>query len=75
MTDKTIENKLHPVLDLADTVPLNDAVTIPEGIRYDTQLGAWIVEGSTQLYVDLPNRPFMSTKKRDIETGEDQKGT
>lgn len=75
MDENRQPSNTHPLLDLASTAPRNDAITIPEEVVYDLRVGAWVLNGTDRLYVELPDRPFMTTKKKDIETGEDHKGT
>jgi len=44
-----------------------------EGYSYDKIYGAWIAQSSNDLLVANKDFSSMSTKKKDIETGEDQK--
>jgi len=48
----------------------------PVGCRYDNSLGAWILTDSNEFLVKSndPDRPRPTTKKHDLETGEDLKG-
>jgi hypothetical protein len=45
----------------------------PAGCHYDIKAGAWVVDGTEALLVETPGYRGPSTKKGDIETGEDQK--
>ena len=63
----------HLLLTLAKTYPAFTGDLAPQGYQYDLFLGAWILNDSGSLLVESPNRPRTMTKKRDIETGEDQK--
>lgn len=44
-----------------------------EGYSYDKIYGAWIADTSDSLLVSNSEFSTISTKKKDIETGEDQK--
>lgn len=48
----------------------------PQGSVYDEELGAWLTmpEGDFLVKSNNPSRQFPRTKKKDQETGEDQKG-
>ena len=63
----------HLLLTMAKTYPAFTGDLAPQGYHYDLFRGAWILNGSGSLLIDSPNRPRSMTKKRDIETGEDQK--
>jgi hypothetical protein len=61
---------------LLETALLSECLTAdlsPLGCHYDIRAGAWIVDGSETFLVDTPGYRGPSTKKGDIETGEDQK--
>lgn len=47
----------------------------PEGSKYDAKLGAWLWGLDKEFLVKSTNpfRPRPTTKKQDMETGEDQK--
>jgi len=47
----------------------------PEGCEYDVKLGAWLWGHQKEFLVksNNPYRPRPTTKKQDMETGEDQK--
>ena len=69
------EADVHPVLRYAVVRPLNrQSLAPPDGV-YDRDIGAWIHEPTGDLLVTRPGRPQQATKKADIETGEDQKGS
>lgn len=61
---------MHVLHRLAKTTPLNSN-TAPEGAYYDFVAGVWQREGRA-IALDPNNK--VTTKKADIETGEDQKG-
>lgn len=64
----------HLLLAMAKTFPVYAGDLAPQGCHYDLFQGVWIIDGTDSLLVESPNRPRPMTKKRDIETGEDQKG-
>ena len=64
----------HLLLTLAKTYPAFAGDLAPQGCQYDVFQGAWVLDGLGSLFVESPNRPRPMSKKRDIETGEDQKG-
>lgn len=47
---------------------------VPAGFHFDKQLGAWVSDADNFPMVLDPFHKGTSTKKCDIETGEDQKG-
>ena len=63
----------HLLLTMAKTYPAFTGDLAPQGYQYDLFRGAWVLNGSGSLLIESPNRPRTMTKKRDIETGEDQK--
>ena len=66
---------VHPLLRYAEARPLlRESLAPPDG-TYDREIGAWIHEPSGDLVISRPGRPQQATKKADIETGEDQKGS
>lgn len=71
---KSQELRTHLLLTLATTLPVRDIDLSPQGCQYDLFQGVWIVNDTGELLVDSPDRPYPMTKKKDIETGEDQKG-
>lgn len=48
----------------------------PDGYSYDKRKGAWVSRQTKEFLVKSkdPRRPRPSTKKEDVETGEDLKG-
>lgn len=76
MNDSTIRpSRRHLLLDMASTYPVRSVDLTPQACRYDLFLGAWVLEDCGSLLAESPERPKPMTKKFDIETGEDQKGT
>lgn len=67
-------NVQHPLLERAKKYPRQKVDLAPPGCTYDAAIGAWQHIESGQLWVDTPYRDEPTTKKQDIETGEDQKG-
>ena len=65
----------HLLLELAGVRELGAHDPVPADCDYDFELGAWVVTGTSDLLVERPDRPRPSTKKKDVETGEDLKGT
>ncbi len=65
---------MHVILDNAKVYPVSRSITTPEGYQYDESSGFWCSEttGEPMIYEKNPNPP--TSKKCDIETGEDQKG-
>ena len=63
----------HLLLAMAKTYPAFTGDLSPHGYHYDLFSGMWILNGSESLLIESPNRPRTMTKKKDIETGEDQK--
>lgn len=66
---------VHPLLRFAETRPLARLRPVPPDAVYDREMGAWIHEPTGELLIRRPDRPQQATKKADIETGEDQKGS
>ena len=64
----------HFLLRTASSARRRNTSAVPRDCIYDPVLGAWILEGTTTLLVETPQRVLPATKKNDIETGEDQKG-
>ena len=63
----------HLLLAMASTYPAFTGDLSPQGYEYDLFSGVWMQSGSGSLLIESPNRPPSMTKKKDIETGEDQK--
>jgi len=66
--------ELHPLLQRASKYKRRDLSVAPAGCDYDDSKGLWVESATGQIAVDQPFRPGPTTKKADIETGEDQKG-
>jgi hypothetical protein len=66
----------HSLLKHALTYPRPKQVDLsPPECTYDFALGLWVVDSTGQWLTDTPDRRNPRTKKQDVETGEDQKGT
>ena len=65
----------HPLLNTLRNVPRVEADLSPEGCVYDPASGAWRFAEDNVLWAKKPERRPPQTKKHDIETGEDQKGS
>ena len=65
--------EFHPLLARAHRYPVGEVDLRPPGCEYDPILGAWRCQATGALAVEVPGREGPRTKKRDIETGEDQK--
>lgn len=65
----------HPLLQRAQRYPVRKGNLSPEGCDYDRTVGAWRCLTTGSLWADLTDQDRPRTKKNDIETGEDQKGT
>ena len=72
--EQSQQPQAHLLLTMATSWPVDEIDLAPQGCHYDLFLGAWIVDDTGALLVDSPDRPHPMSKKRDIETGEDQKG-
>jgi len=70
-----VDQEPHLLLQLTRRLPVSQTVTDPPIGVYDEILGLWMdqVDGNPVVYD--PNRPKPETKKCDVETGEDHKGT
>ena len=66
---------VHPLLRFAKTRPLVRLSPVPPDGTYDREIGAWVHKPTGDLLITRPDHPQHATKKADIETGEDQKGT
>ena len=64
----------HLLLAMAKTYPVCAEDLAPQGCQYDLFQGAWVLNGLGSLLIESSNRPRPMTKKKDLETGEDQKG-
>lgn len=63
---------MHILIQKARRATSPKSPLVPEGSTYDAKAGLWSLNGT--LLVEFPN-DARSTKKQDVETGEDQKGT
>lgn len=68
-----MEIQQHILLAKARTYPLESVDLTPAGCDYDALVGAWIHRPSGSLLVESDCAHPPATKKRDVETGEDQK--
>lgn len=65
----------HPLIQLARRTPVPSQAPVPAGAHYDPVRGAWADPKTGELLVRSPGpRPRPTTKKEDVERGEDQKG-
>lgn len=63
---------MHILIDLASRHPSREIVDMPPGAVYDPARGYWIKDGKPMVM----NPAYRAaTKKHDIETGEDMKGS
>ena len=63
----------HILIKLSTSEPYADTPEMPASATYDPALGIWELDGVPMC--ENPDVNLVSmTKKRDIETGEDQKG-
>lgn len=74
-TERTeISNPRHILLETAKSYRIPDQNLAPDDCEYSLSQGAWILQDSGSLLIETTDRPRPSSKKFDIETGEDQKG-
>lgn len=66
--------KKHILLKLATSYPLPSKSLNPRGFHFDNNVGVWVSNNDNKPLIFSEKTP-PSTKKMDIETGEDQKGT
>lgn len=66
--------KDHILLDKAKKYDIPSSILIPNGCSYKAKEGFWVDDSSNiaMMKTDKPQKP--TSKKCDIETGEDQKG-
>lgn len=64
----------HILLKNAFAYKKRKLVKEPKGYIFDYKLGAWVDSVKNTLLVNSLQFCALSTKKHDIETGEDQKG-
>jgi hypothetical protein len=69
-----IASNQHLLVALCGSTPLPPSRLAPEEGIYNTRLGLWL-DASGSPIVNSLNRPRPRTKKEDVETGEDHKGT
>lgn len=70
-----MNTKRHILLNYATTHEISSRSSVtPDGCYYDQNVGAWIISKTGALLVLESDEPRPTTKKADIETGEDQKG-
>jgi hypothetical protein len=66
--------KKHLLLEKAYVYPLPKATPETSGYKFDCKSGYWVVEKSGKPVVLDRANLGLSSKKCDLETGEDQKG-
>lgn len=66
--------KDHLLLDKAYIYPRTRLQTVPDGCHYDDDKGYWVDNGTGKPFVTLDKHQALTSKKRDVETGEDEKG-
>lgn len=64
----------HPLVQLCSSTALPMGSEPPPDSAYSRELGLWLRADGLPVVVG-PERPRPQTKKFDVETGEDQKGT
>lgn len=64
----------HILLENLFTYKKRKGVTTPKNYDYNRKIGAWICVNNENLLVNDKCFPSIASKKRDIETGEDEKG-
>ena len=66
--------KKHIILEKAERYSLANAIGVPKGFTYENLKGYWVnkQDGKALVNCDGPNIP--TSKKFDMETGEDHKG-
>ncbi len=62
----------HLLVSLSTRKPYKEAPQMPKGSTYDNTLGMWLYNNSP--LIEDSQFETQSTKKCDMETGEDQKG-
>jgi hypothetical protein len=67
-----VEN--HLLLDKAYIYPKTRSPLIPEECHYDPTKGFWVHNITGQPFVTLNDHQALMSKKKDVETGEDEKG-
>lgn len=69
-----MEKPEHILLKYAQTYVREEKSLAPQDCYYDSELGVWKLSETDQIFVETSERAGPSTKKQDVETGEDQKG-
>ena len=64
----------HVLMTYAVRKPYGSTGTMPDGVEYDAMNGYWVKGGVPLVKSQEFTEVGSSTKKHDIETGEDQKG-
>lgn len=64
----------HILLQNIVTYKRRKKIVAPLNYSYDQENGHWISTTKKLLLVHDPNFPSIASKKRDVETGEDEKG-
>lgn len=64
----------HILLQKALIYKKRTEIKSPEGFSFDSNIGAWINNIDKSFLIFAEGFQALSTKKNDIETGEDQKG-
>ena len=68
-----METLNHLLLERAHKFNKKREGLAPSGYKYDTRIGAWVQITDGKLLAESPDRSGETTKKNDIETGEDLK--
>jgi hypothetical protein len=74
MLTKEVSVKNHLLLDKAYIYPATRLPTVPADCHYDYDKGYWVHNGTGKPFVTLDDHQALMSKKRDVETGEDEKG-
>ena len=64
----------HLLLASARSYHVSTQDPAPADCEYSLTEGAWVLQDVGSLLVDTPGHAMPTTKKADLETGEDQKG-
>lgn len=64
----------HILLQKALIYKKRKEIESPKGFTFDSRIGAWINNLDKTFLINAEGFQALSTKKNDIETGEDQKG-
>jgi hypothetical protein len=74
MLTKEVEVRNHLLLDKAYVYPTTRLPTTPADCHYDYERGYWVNNETLQPFVAMDDHQALMTKKKDVETGEDEKG-